>query len=124
MTLADGRVLGPMKSTFEKKDEAKAFPEWWGKNIGNVERVLPPFTAMTRQGARVSCWGRSYTLDPAGVAGRDHLAGRAAVLAAPARLVVKTGGKETVVAVERQPRSSPRQRRGAWPSPGRPPPAG
>ena len=96
MQLADGRTLGPMKSTVEKKDEAKAFPEWWGKKFGNVERVLPPFTAMTREGNNVSCWGRGYTLDALGLPAAITSQGKP-VTAQPARVVVTTGGKETII---------------------------
>jgi len=96
MVLDTRQVLGPMKITFEKLDEAKAFPEWWGKHFGNVERVLPPFTAMARQNSLISCWGRSYTLNPLGLPAAITSQGEA-ILAAPARLVVTAGGKETVV---------------------------
>jgi len=93
MLLRDGRTLGPMKATVEKKDEAKAFPEWWGKKFGNTERVLPPFTAMSRKGDSVACWGRNYTLNALGLPSAITSQG-AAVSAKPARIVVTTGGKE------------------------------
>lgn len=102
MTLADGRTLGPMKSTIEKKDEAKTFPEWWGKTYGNIERVLPPFTPMTRTGNDVSCWGRSYTLNALGLPAAISSQG-AMVSAQPARIVVTTGGKETAIPLDGAP---------------------
>lgn len=61
LVAADGKALGPLSAAIEKKDEARAFPEWWGKKFGNIERVLPPFTAMTRHADEVKCWGRTYT---------------------------------------------------------------
>jgi hypothetical protein len=102
MTLADGTVLGPMRSAFTKKDEAQAYPEWWGKKFGNVERVLPPFTALVRKGATVTCWGREYTLNALGLPAAIH-SQRTPILAAPARLVVVAGGKETLVPLTSAP---------------------
>jgi hypothetical protein len=96
LTLKDGTILGPMTNTIEKLDEAQAFPAWWGKNFGNVERVLPPFTALRRQGNRVSCWGREYTLSALGLPAALVSQGQP-VLAAPARIVVTRAGREEVV---------------------------
>jgi len=94
--LTDGKTLGPMTGVIEKKDEAKAFPEWWGKKYGNTERVLPPFTAITRKEHRWGCWGREYTLNALGLP--DALTSQqAAVLAAPARIVAVVNGKETTI---------------------------
>jgi len=100
LELADGSRLGPMSRTIEKKDEAKAFPAWWGKNFGNVERVLPPFTPIEKASkagpAAFSCWGRTYALNaaglPAAVRSQD-----APVLTAPARIVVVTDGQEQTI---------------------------
>ena len=98
LVLADGKTLGPLSATIEKKDEARAFPEWWGKKFGNIERVLPPFTAMTRQGDEVTCWGRTYTLNALGLP-KAIASQQAAVLAAPARVVVVVDGKEESVPI-------------------------
>jgi hypothetical protein len=96
LRLADGKTLGPMTGQFEKKDEAQAFPEWWGKSYGNLDRVLPPFTAMACKGETVSCWGREYGLNalglPEAIRSQD-----APVLAGPARLVAVADGKEAVI---------------------------
>ncbi len=100
MTLADGTTLGPMTNYFEKIDEAKAFPHWWNrKDIGSVERVLPPFTAIKRvkgESTTYECWGRKYSLNamglPSGLISQSN-----PVLAAPARIVVVLDGKEHVV---------------------------
>jgi hypothetical protein len=46
LVLQDGTRLGPIEKKFAKKDEAAAFPHWWGKKFGDIERVLPPYTAL------------------------------------------------------------------------------
>ncbi|MBM4041322.1 MAG: hypothetical protein FJ290_22700 [Planctomycetes bacterium] len=101
LELADGRTLGPLSATIEKKDEARAFPEWWGKKFGDTERVLPPFTAIQRPKSReaaFSCWGREYKLNalglPTAVTSQSE-----AVLAAPARVVAVVDGKEVAIPV-------------------------
>ncbi len=97
MKLADGRLLGPMTNYFEKKDEAKEFGHWWDrKDIGSVERVLPPFTAIKRQkgkGATYECWGREYTLNSLGLP-YSLVSQSNALIASPARIVVVVDGKE------------------------------
>lgn len=102
MKLKDGKTLGPVTTTFEKKDEAKAFPEWWGKKFGNIEQVLPPFSAMTRQQNTVNFWGRSYTLNALGLPTAITSQG-APVSGGGARLVVVSGGKETRVSLKTAP---------------------
>jgi hypothetical protein len=119
MELADGRKLGPFSRTFEKKDEAKEFARWWGKKCGNIERVLKPFAPLRAakvSGFRVqgsgaetqnlkpetysgfSLLGREYAFDALGLPLALRSQGEA-VLAAPARIVVTAGGKETVIPV-------------------------
>jgi len=102
----DGKSFGPRTGAFEKKDEAKAFAHWWGKDPGNSERVLKPFEAIRSQKSEVrgqkseafSCWGREYAFDALGLPAAVKSQG-AAVLAAPARIVVTIGGQETVIPV-------------------------
>ena len=102
LVLKDGTRLGPMTHSFEKKDEAKAFPEWWGTKFGDIERVLPPFTAIKTQKSGVSgsesfsCWGREYTLNALGLPDAVSSQGKD-VLTQPARLVVVVDGKEHVI---------------------------
>jgi hypothetical protein len=119
MELAGGRKLGPFSRTFEKKDEAKEFARWWGKKCGNIERVLKPFAPLRAakvSGFRVqgsgaetqnlkpetysgfSLLGREYAFDALGLPLALRSQGEA-VLAAPARIVVTAGGKETVIPV-------------------------
>ncbi|MDD5708463.1 MAG: DUF6067 family protein, partial [Kiritimatiellae bacterium] len=108
IVLKDGKTFGPRKGSFEKKDEAKAFPEWWNNQVGEPERVVSPFTAIRSQkseirnqkskGASFSCWGREYVLNALGLP--DSVTSQnGAVLAAPARMVVTVNGKEKVVAL-------------------------
>ena len=104
--LKDGKVFGPRKAAFAKLDEAKAYPDWWGNQFGEPERVVPPFeeikmsqTSPTGQtGQTFSCWGREYELGALGLPQAVSSQG-AAVLAAPARVVVTVDGKETVVSL-------------------------
>jgi len=104
ITMKDGKVRGPMTATIEKKDEAKEYPQWWGKTFGSPDQVIPPFTAIKTQRTEdrgqksemLSCWGREYSLSALGLPQAIQSQGRP-VTAAPGRLVVKAGGKETVV---------------------------
>ncbi len=100
LVLKDGKTFGPRTGSFEKKDEAKTFAHWWGKDPGNSERVLPPFTPIARRGGALRCWGREYALSalglPTAITSQDG-----AVLAAPARIVVSVGGKETAIRMGR-----------------------
>lgn len=99
MQMADGTSLDPARVRFTKKDEAKAFPEWWGKNYGNTERVLPPFTAMKQEGDAITCWGRSYRLNALGLP-KEITSQNESVTAAPARLVVVKNGVESVIPLD------------------------
>ncbi len=96
LKLADGAAIGPMKATVQKLDEAAAFPAWWNKKIGNVERVLPPFTPMLATDNVVTCWGRLYELTALGLPKAVSSQG-AGILEGSARVVVVIDGKEQVV---------------------------
>ncbi|MEI6970845.1 MAG: glycoside hydrolase domain-containing protein [bacterium] len=123
MELVEGKVLGPMTGQFEKKDEASEFARWWGKKVGDVERVLAPYTAIRKVrvpgGAEApgvkgtgreerkskpvnvpgfSLLGREYALDALGLPVAIRSAGES-VLSGPARIVVLSNGKETVIPV-------------------------
>jgi len=100
MELAGGKTLGPMTAELVKKDEAKEFARWWGKKCGNIERVIPPYTALKCNGSRVACLGREYELNALGlpVAVRSR---SGAVSAAPARIVAVAGGREVVIPIGR-----------------------
>jgi len=113
ITMKDGGTRGPMSATIEKKDEAKEYPQWWGRRFGDADQVIPPFTAireaaagkpgegdpsrdLDQPGRRFSVWGREYALTGLGLPAGLQSQGRA-VLAAPARLVVVRDGQEAVV---------------------------
>jgi len=89
----DGKSLGPVTTRFEKLGEAKVFAAWWNNKLGNSERVIPPFEAITRKGQTVTLWGRRCTLDALGLPAEIVSQGQP-VLAAPARIVAVIGGKE------------------------------
>ncbi len=100
MSIADAPDRGPMTAAIEKKDEAKAFPEWWGKKFGDVERVLPPYTGVKRRDDTVSVILRDYQLSalglPVSITAQDGT-----VSAAPARLVVVIDGQEYTAPMDR-----------------------
>jgi hypothetical protein len=97
----DGKRIGPMRSSFEKLNEPARFAEWWQKGLGNIERVIPPLVAMTSSGNQVSCWGRSYRINPAGLPA-ELVSQQGPVLAEPARLVAVTAGREERIGAEGQ----------------------
>lgn len=98
MTLADGKKTGPVTSAFVKKDEAKEFAAWWGNKIGDVERVLPPFTKLTVKDNTVSLLERTYSVNSLGLPIAITSNG-GKVLAAPVRIVAVIGGAAKTVAV-------------------------
>jgi len=103
MSIEGAPDRGPMTATIVKKDEAKEFPEWWGKKFGDVERVLPPYEAIRpiakdQSDPAFSLLGREYAFDALGLPAAIRSAGEA-VLAAPARIVVTVGGQESVIPV-------------------------
>jgi hypothetical protein len=76
-------------------------PVWRGNTIGISETPPPPWTPLkvevrgagsTRRPVSVSCWGRSYRLDPQGLPHQMTSAG-AALLARPVQLRVGADGK-------------------------------
>ncbi len=97
----DGKVLLSRTADLEKKDEAKAFPQWWGNRIGNVERVMPPFEPLqVKRGAvsktAISCVRRTYEFDSLGLPLQVQ-ANAGPVLAAPARIKLIVAGREYTV---------------------------
>jgi len=96
MELTGGRTRGPMSATFVKKDEAKEYAHWWGKKHGDIERVLPPYTALKTRGSTVESLGREYELNALGLPGRIVSNGEA-VSAQPARVIVVVDGVEHAI---------------------------
>ena len=98
MELTNGRTLGPMRRQFIKKDEAKEYAHWWKNEYGNVERVLPPYTALVQKDESVASLGRTYHLNALGLP--KHIVSNGAdVSAAPARVVIVRDGVEHVVSL-------------------------
>ncbi|HRT97443.1 MAG TPA: hypothetical protein P5532_23760, partial [Planctomycetota bacterium] len=97
LLLNDGKAAGPVATTFEKLDEAKAFPEWWQKGLGDAERVIPPFVPMTKERDKVTAWGRAYRLNALGLPASIESQGKE-LLAAPARIVVTVNGRDEAIA--------------------------
>lgn len=106
----DGKALEPKKASFAQLDEAREFPEWWNTKLGNVERVIPPFTAIRRRPTRPTSqtaqtfafWGREYALNALGLPVAVRSQGEA-VLAAPARVVAVVGGKTQIIGLNTSP---------------------
>jgi hypothetical protein len=100
--LKDGTRLGPRTGEFKKLDEAKEFAEWWGEDTGKSERVVKPYVAIEQRDGNLTCLDRTYRVNalglPSAITSRDG-----AVLAAPARVIVVTDGKETVIDVDATP---------------------
>jgi len=94
--LEDGTLLGPVRQKFQKLDESKVFADWWKNKIGDVDRVIPPFTPLSVNGSKVGVWGRSYSLDalglPSTITSQDK-----PVMAAAARIVAVINGKEQTI---------------------------
>ena len=96
IVLKDGKSFGPRQGEFIKKDEAKEFAVWWNNHIGDPERVIAPFTAITGSGEKFACLGREYRLSGLGLPVSIVSQGRE-ILAAPARLIVTIDGKDEVI---------------------------
>lgn len=102
MVLKDGSKLGPMTQKFTKKDEAKAYPHWWGSNHGDVNRVIAPFTAVKIKDSTVSVWARDYQLNALGLPASITVKGEK-VSAGGARIIVVIDGKEQSIKLDGKP---------------------
>ena len=96
IVLKDGKSFGPCQGEFVKKDEAKEFAAWWNNQVGEPDRVVAPFTAITGKGEKFACLGREYQLSGLGLPVSIASQG-SEILAAPARLVVTVDGKDEVI---------------------------
>jgi hypothetical protein len=88
----EGKKLGPERVAFTKRVEATAFAPWWRTKVAELNRVIPPFIPLHREGTRVKLWGRAYDLGPLGLP-RAITSGGRQLLAAPARVVAVINGK-------------------------------
>ena len=103
---ASGKELANAKGGFEKKNEARDFATWWNNRIGDTETLLKPFEALKVQKGResktaIACTRRVYEFGSLGLPVQIHANG-GDVLAAPARIVVKVGGKEYSVPTDQK----------------------
>ena len=76
------------ETPFEKKDLAKEYP-WWNTKIGNIERVIAPWTPMKHDGDRVDVWGRSMQVGVAGLP-IQIVSQKRELLSGPATLTAET----------------------------------
>ena len=120
VVMKDGSELPAGAGAFEKKDEARTFA-WWNTPLGNAEKVLWPYTALTaeKEGAVLKAWGKEYRLDalalPEQIFSTGNMerwpegrAGTPEVLAAPCRLLVTLGGKTSNLPAKGRPRVAER----------------
>ena len=98
----DGSVMREVKQPFTKADPGRKYP-WWNTKAGDIEKVIPPWTPMTVDGATVGVWGRSMTVGAAGLPARIESQGRP-VLAGPAVLRARAADGSTADAAGGKPR--------------------
>jgi hypothetical protein len=91
--------IGSKSTAFEKLDEAKSFSAWWKNDIGHTERVIPPFTAITRDASTLNVWGRRYDLNAIGLPRAIDSQG-ATILQSPARVIVTIAGVEESIPLD------------------------
>ncbi len=84
---ADGHEVFRRETKFSKKDPAREFP-WWNTKVGNIERVLSPWTPVRLAQNRFQVWGRDMSLGDAGLPAQVSTQG-ANLLARPMFLVAK-----------------------------------
>jgi hypothetical protein len=85
---ADDKEVFRKTTPFEKKDLAKEYP-WWNTKIGNIERVIAPWTPMKHDGNKVEAWGRTMQIGPAGLPSQITTQ-KMNLLSGPATLVAET----------------------------------
>lgn len=70
---------------------------WWGRKVGDIERVLPPYTGVKRVSDNsVQVLMREYELTSLGLPAKIQSSGEL-VTASPARVVVVIDGKQNVI---------------------------
>ncbi len=81
----DGAVIASKDSAFEKENLAAKY-EWWATKRGSIERVVAPWTPVTRKNATLGVWGRDMEIGTAGLPAKFTTQGKD-ILAAPGRLL-------------------------------------
>jgi len=88
-----GTVLKEKDTTFTKQDLAATY-DWWRTTRGSIEKVIAPWTPVTRKGSTFGVWGRDMEVGAAGLPTRITTQGKD-ILAAPGALVATLAdGKE------------------------------
>lgn len=99
---ADGKTVGTSSQKITKLDEKKEFP-WFGNTLGDTERIIPPFIALTTdQDKQLTAWGRVYSLSglglPSAIKSQD-----CELLSEAVRIVVVRDGKTSVIPLNEKP---------------------
>jgi hypothetical protein len=88
-----GTVLKEKGTTFAKEDLAAKY-NWWRTKRGSIEKVIAPWTPVTRKANTFGVWGRDMEVGPAGLPTRITTQGKD-ILTAPGVLVATLAdGKE------------------------------
>ena len=93
---AAGKEVLTREEKFTKKDHAKAFA-WWQTPLGNIEKVIEPWTPVTVKGDTLGVWGRTMQVGAAGLPAQVTTQGTP-LLAAPARLELELEDGQKLVA--------------------------
>lgn len=91
----DGEVFGPRERTFTVLDPKADLPlvsKWYGKDYGDVDRVIPPFTAIEHKEGMLHTWGRAYRINSLGLP-RQAMSQGKPLMASPGRIVVVQDGQ-------------------------------
>jgi hypothetical protein len=93
---ADGKTVVGKDSSFTKEDLAAKY-EWWQTKRGSIEKVIAPWTPVTRKGDTLGVWGRDMELGVAGLPARVTTQGKE-VLAAPGKLIAALADGQEITA--------------------------
>jgi len=98
-----GAVLKEKETAFTKEDSAAKY-DWWQTTRGSIEKVIAPWTPVTRKANTFGVWGREMEVGPAGLPTRITTQGKE-ILAGPGTLVATLAdGKEiTATGAETKP---------------------
>ncbi len=91
-----GDVLKEQDTSFTKEDLA-AKHDWWQTKRGSIEKVIAPWTPVTRKENTFGVWGREMEVGPAGLPVRITTQGKD-ILAGPGTLVATTAAGEEITA--------------------------
>lgn len=89
---AAGRPIIEREQKFTKQDHWNF--AWWQTGLGDIEKVIEPWTPVTLKGNDINVWGRTMTIGTAGLPAQIQSQGQP-LLAGPIRLESATAGKLT-----------------------------